>query len=99
MPDFDLIKRLQKHDEKHYGAFGAALLRECMSQEINGYCFKMPEKKAAAMFNLDAKQFRRLVIQMAQMGALCIAGNAIISNPHRRRFRKPLDRYSLHHRW
>lgn len=99
MPDFDLIKRLEKHDKKYYGVVGAALLRECMSQEINGYCFKMPKKKAAAIFNLDVKQFRRLVVEMAQMGALCIAGNAIISNPHRRRFKKPLDRYSLHHRW
>lgn len=99
MPDFKLINQLEKHDLKHYGPLGAALLRECMNLEINGYCFKTPEKKAAAMFNLDAREFRRLIIELAQVGAVCIAGNAIISNPHRMRFKKPLDRYSLHHYW
>lgn len=98
MPNFELIKQLKKHDEK-YGEFGAALLSEVMSEEINGYCFKYPPKKAAAMFNLDVKDFKRLVSWLAQVGAICVAGNAIVSNPHRMRFKKPLNRYWLHHRY
>ena len=89
MLDFDLIKRLKKHD-KIYGEVAASLLSECMTHEINGYCFKYPEKKAAAMFNLHVKQFKQLVRTLADIGAVCIAGNAIISNPHRVRFKKPL---------
>lgn len=96
MPNFDLIKRLEKHD-KIYGEVAASLLSECMTHEINGYCFKYPEKKAAAMFNLDVKQFRQLVRALAYRGAVCVAGNAIISNPHRMRFKKPLNAYNLHH--
>lgn len=96
MPNFELVRRLKKHDEK-YGEFGAAILSKVMDQEINGYCFKYPEKKAAAMFNLNVKDFRRLVQWLAEVGAICVAGNAIVSNSHRMRFRKPLNRYYLHH--
>ena len=92
MPNFELVARLEKHDKK-YGELGAALLSKVMEEETNGYCFKYPEKKAAAMFNLNVKDFKRLVKLLAEVGAVCIAGNAIVSNPHRVRFKKPLNRY------
>ena len=95
MPNFELVERLEKHDKK-YGEIGAELLSKVMEEEVNGYCFKYPKKKAAAMFNLNVKDFKRLVNWLAEIGALCAAGNAIVSNPHRMRFKKPLKRYHLH---
>jgi hypothetical protein len=85
-------KRLKKHDEKKYGKLAAELLGELMYHEVNGHCFKYPRKKAAALFNLEVKDFETLIDYLASVGAVCVAGNAIISNPHRTRFKKLIER-------
>ena len=92
MVNFTEWERLKKHDKKKYGKLAARLLEEVMSEEMNGYCFKYPRKKAAAIFNLEVKEFERLVSYLASVGAICVAGNAIVSNPHRTRFKKLIAR-------
>jgi hypothetical protein len=85
-------ERFKKHDRKKYGELAAKLLEEIMEEEMNGYCFKYPKEKAAALLNLPVKDFNKLVDYLASVGAVCVAGNAIVSNPHRTRFKKLIAR-------
>lgn len=92
MVNFAEWDRLNKHDKKKYGELAAEVLNKVMLDEASGYCFKYPRKKAAALFNLEVKEFEKLVSYLANVGAVCVAGNAIVSNPHRTRFKKLIAR-------
>ena len=85
---FEQLRELNKHDIKKYGPVAAAVLDRIMLEEINGYCFKYPPKKAAALVNLNEKQFKGIIDFLAAVGACCVAGNAIVTNPHRTRLKK-----------
>lgn len=80
--EFALCKWFEKHDEI-YGKLGAAVLAKIMEYELNGQCFKYPRKKAAAMFDLKVDDFEYLIKYLRDIGAVCLAGNAIVSNPYR----------------
>ena len=81
---FAVFNWFQEHDQI-YGEVGAKILARIMAYEMQGQCFKYPRKKAAEMFDLSVDDFEYLINFLRDSGAVCLAGNAIVSSPYRAR--------------